>query len=233
VPRSAGLTVTAAAALTTTTVFTLTAATIDDIIAWPLLALALVVASAGNFLTVLWTLLLAVGDVLALFLLVRPALRFISRRVKGQDSVDQGTIFAVTFILFGMSFYCEIIGMTYLVGAFQVGLMMPRRSHLLHELSMKIEDLVVVLFMPLFFTVSGLRTQLGHINTPEMWGLTAVLCAVALASKVIGERVFLHDCHFNSTAPSSVKGVALCAQGVCRPRTFSESCRCPNHSPSA
>jgi Kef-type K+ transport system membrane component KefB len=103
------------------------------------------------------------------------------------STIPQPIVFGVLFLVFLSAFITEIMGLTFLVrytadrvffffffaafgshdgqiGAFQIGLIVPR-SRLLAELAMRIEDLVVVVFLPLFFTVSGLRTNLGELDT--------------------------------------------------------------------
>jgi Kef-type K+ transport system membrane component KefB len=62
----------------------------------------------------------------------------------------------------------EIVGITSLIGAFSVGLIVPRGGTLVDELANKIEDLITVIFLPIFFTVSGLRTQFGLVDRGEV-----------------------------------------------------------------
>ncbi len=54
------------------------------------------------------------------------------------------------------------------------------------QLSNKIEDLIVVIFLPMFFTVSGLRTEIGLIDSGRLWGLTVLIIVLTCAAKVIG-----------------------------------------------
>ena len=142
----------------------MTATTVDDMIAWPLLALAIALAGAKKSITVLWIILLVGADFIFLFCAVRPAYKLLAR-FAAQRGVTQTTLFLALLILFALSFFCEISGLTYLVGAFQCGLMVPRENGLASKIAQKIEHTVVVVFMPLFFAMSGLRTQFAVLNT--------------------------------------------------------------------
>lgn len=51
---------------------------------------------------------------------------------------------------------------------------------------MQIEDVVTVIFLPLFFTLSGLQTNLGTLNSGLIWGYTIAICVVAFTSKFFG-----------------------------------------------
>ena len=50
----------------------------------------------------------------------------------------------------------------------------------------KVEDVSLVFFLPLFFAFTGLRTEIGLINTPELFGVLALLLSVAVAGKFGG-----------------------------------------------
>ena len=50
----------------------------------------------------------------------------------------------------------------------------------------KIEDLVSIVFLPLYFAYSGLNTSLGLINTGEAWAMVILVITTACAGKIIG-----------------------------------------------
>jgi Kef-type K+ transport system membrane component KefB len=169
-------------------VFVLAVVTLEDLASWPLLALAIALAGASSLLTVAWVVILLVLDVLLLFLFFRPVLVLMTRWTRAHHEgspIPQTVVFGVLFLVFLSAFVTEVMGLTFLIGAFQIGLIIPR-SRLLAELAMRIEDLVVVVFLPLFFTVSGLRTNLGELNTIGLWGLAGALVLITMGSKVGG-----------------------------------------------
>ena len=55
----------------------------------------------------------------------------------------------------------QTIGLHALIGAFALGAVMPHDSGMARELTDRFEDLVVVLLLPAFFAITGLRTEIG------------------------------------------------------------------------
>ena len=83
----------------------------------------------------------------------------------------------------------EVIGIHLIFGAFLVGAVMPKDADLVREIAQKTEDFVLIFLLPVFFAFSGLRTQIGLLNRPELWGLCAIVLVVAIAGKYIGTYV--------------------------------------------
>lgn len=92
-------------------------------------------------------------------------------------------------LLLVSSFATELIGIHALFGAFLFGTILPRERGIAQHLAEKIEDLVVVLLLPLFFAYSGLRTQIGLLNTPSGWMMCGLVILVACAGKFGGSLV--------------------------------------------
>ena len=80
----------------------------------------------------------------------------------------------------------EEIGIALIFGAFVMGLVMPRHAELSEDVTHRIEDFVVALLLPLFFAFTGLKTNIGLLDRPELWLLTVVLIAVAIFGKLVG-----------------------------------------------
>ena len=62
---------------------------------------------------------------------------------------------------------------------------MPRDSHLFRECNDKIEELVLSLTLPLYFALSGLKTDVTQINTGAQGAMVVLVCFVATVGKVI------------------------------------------------
>jgi Kef-type K+ transport system membrane component KefB len=71
-------------------------------------------------------------------------------------------------------------------GGFLVGVIMPHHKGFTTSMTEKLEDLVSVLFLPIYFTFSGLRTDLGLLNNGGIWGWAVCVIVVAFASKFFG-----------------------------------------------
>ena len=80
----------------------------------------------------------------------------------------------------------EEIGIALIFGAFVMGIVMPRHAELTEDVTRRIEDFVVTLLLPLFFAYTGLRTNIGLLDRPELWPMTVVLIAVAIVGKFVG-----------------------------------------------
>jgi len=54
-----------------------------------------------------------------------------------------------------------------------MGFIMPRNAGLTEDVTRRMEDIVVVLLLPLFFAYTGLKTNIGLLDRPELWLLDA------------------------------------------------------------
>jgi hypothetical protein len=67
-----------------------------------------------------------------------------------------------------------------------MGLVMPRHAELTGDVTGRIEDFVVTLLLPLFFAFTGLRTNVGLLDRPELWALAGLLLVIAIVGKFAG-----------------------------------------------
>jgi Kef-type K+ transport system membrane component KefB/nucleotide-binding universal stress UspA family protein len=164
----------------------MTDAAIDDVTAWTLLALATAIAGSGS--------LAHAGKVIGLAAVFTAALivigsRVLSRMSTAYDEVGQfsvlwlGTIFVCVLLA---AYTAQQIGIAAIFGAFIFGLIMPRRAGLTDEVGRTFEKFVVLVLLPLFFAVTGLKTHVGALNRPELWLLTLLVIALAVAGKFAG-----------------------------------------------
>ena len=164
----------------------LASAAIDDVTAWFLIALATAVAVAGSGGEVIETIVLAVGFCLIMALAVRPLLARASTAYDEAGRVPGGWIALIFAGVLLAAYTTEMIGIALIFGAFVMGLAMPRHAELSEDVTSRIEDFVVTLLLPLFFAFTGLKTNIGLLDRPELWLMTAVLIAVAVAGKLLG-----------------------------------------------
>ncbi|KAF6749003.1 cation/H+ exchanger [Ephemerocybe angulata] len=157
----------------------------NDVIGWILLALTVALVNSSAGLTALWVLLVCAGYCIFLLYPVRWGFVWLARRT---GSLEQGapTTFMMTvtlLVVFISAFFTDIIGVHAIFGGFLAGLIVPHDNGFAISLVEKIEDLVSILFLPLYFTLSGLRTNLGLLNDGKAWGYTILICVVAFSSK--------------------------------------------------
>jgi hypothetical protein len=100
------------------------------------------------------------------------------------------SVMAIVFVALLLSALCtEAIGIHAVFGAFVLGAVIPHDSNLARDLTERLEDLVVVLFLPAFFAFTGLRTQIGLVSGEEEWLLCGVILLTAIAGKFGGSFV--------------------------------------------
>ena len=174
-------------------VLALTCAAVDDVTAWCLLALLVGIAKSSPW-DALFTCLGTVAYVLVLFLIVRPLLARWAR-ARGSEPFSRGAVIVVLLALLSSSLVTEHIGIHAIFGAFLLGAVLPHDGAVARTLRSKFHDLVVVLFMPAFYALIGMRTQLALVSGTREWLVCGLIVAVAclgkfggsyLAARVIG-----------------------------------------------
>ena len=169
-------------------VHALSIAAIDDVLAWCVLAITLSYAGGGSALNGLYTMLLVVAFVLVVVFVARPfmvwaGLFFHTRKHSG-DEFNRDYVAILFFLLACASIWTEIIGVHAFFGAFAFGVCVPKEHGLVEYLAPKIELLIVEFFLPLYFANSGLSTQLGSLDTGDLWGKAIALIVIATVAKM-------------------------------------------------
>ncbi|GAA5872667.1 hypothetical protein JCM3774_001879 [Rhodotorula dairenensis] len=166
-------------------VIVLSAGVGNDVVGWILLALAIALVNSSSSLVVLYVILTAVGWTLALWFVGRPVLKYLSRKTRsGGEGGPSQTMTAFTlFLVLTSAWLTDRIGIHAIFGAFLVGLVVPKEIR--GPLTEKIEDLVTILFLPLYFALSGLKTDLGLLSDGSIWGWTVCVTIVAFLSKFL------------------------------------------------
>jgi len=168
-------------------VLALTSAAMDDVTGWCLLAFVIAIAKSNGINHSFYTLAEAVAYVLVMFLAVKPLLKRI--KTNENNTVKQSTIAIVFILLLASAFTSEAIGIHALFGAFLVGIIMPVEWELRKLIINKIEDVSLILLLPIFFVLTGLRTQIGLLNDPSLWGTCLIIIAVAITGKFGGSFI--------------------------------------------
>ena len=191
----------------------LACAAIDDVTAWFLIALATAVAVAGSGSEVAETILLAVAFCLAMGFAVRPLLARVSTAYDEAGRVPGGWIVAIFAGVLLSAYTTEEIGIALIFGAFVMGLIMPRHAELTEDVTGRIEDFTITLLLPLFFAFTGLKTNMGLLDRPELWIMTGVLLVVAMVGKLFGAALAARITGFN-VRDSAVIGTLMNTRGL-------------------
>ncbi|KAI4192648.1 MAG: hypothetical protein LQ348_003096 [Seirophora lacunosa] len=167
----------------------------NDVVGWILLALCVALVNAGSGITALYILLTSIAYVLFLVYAVRPALVWVLNRTGSIQNGPTQSIVALTVLLtLASAFFTGIIGIHPIFGAFLIGLICPHDGGFAIKLMEKIEDLVTVFFLPLYFALSGLSTNIGLLDSGITWAYVFGVIAVAFFGKVIGGTVAARLC---------------------------------------
>ncbi|KAK3292603.1 Sodium/hydrogen exchanger family-domain-containing protein [Chaetomium fimeti] len=159
----------------------------NDVTGWILLALCVALVNNSNGLAALWALLCCIGWTLVLFFIVRPPFIWVLRRTGSlQNGPTQGMVALTMLMVLASAWFTGIIGVHPIFGAFLVGLICPHDGGFAIKLTEKIEDLISVLFLPLYFALSGLNTNLGLLNDGITWAYVIGIIVCAFVGKIAG-----------------------------------------------
>lgn len=167
-------------------VMAITCAATDDITAWCILAVVIAIAKAGTISSALLTLVLAVVYVTFMFKLVKPLLLRFSQVFTRRNKIGRPFVAISILLLLTSAYVAEIIGIHALFGAFLAGVTIPQDTKIRETLREKIEDVSLLLFLPIFFAFTGLRTQIGLLVSDGLWHICGLVLLVAVSGKIFG-----------------------------------------------
>lgn len=171
---------------------TIAAAAVDDVTAWCILAVVIMIARTAEAPVSIPVMLLGTAVFAASMLtVVRWALTWLERVTEKRGELSEDVVAIVVLIVLASAWITERLGVHAVFGAFLAGVVMPRHERLVKHLTERLRDLMVVLFLPLFFAFTGLRTSVGLIHG-ELWLYCGVIIAVAVLGKVGGSAIAAH-----------------------------------------
>ncbi|XP_050221345.1 cation/H(+) antiporter 18-like [Mercurialis annua] len=168
----------------------MSAAAINDVAAWILLALAIALSGTGRSpLTALWVLLAGSAFIICCALIVPRVFKWMAQRCPEGEPVNEMYVCATLATVLAAAFCTDAIGIHALFGAFVIGILIPKDGPFAGALVEKVEDLVSGLFLPLYFVSSGLKTDITTIQGAQSWGLLVLVIATACIGKILGTLV--------------------------------------------
>ncbi len=170
-------------------VLTISAAAVDDAIGWILLA-AVSAAVHGSFSIgpVMQMLGLTALFVAAIFLVVRPFLCRYCSRVAAQHSgsFPLGPFSIMLLAVLGTAVATNIIGIFSIFGPFVLGAALWDQAEIQTHVRSRIEEFVTAFFLPVFFTYTGLRTNIETLDSTYLWIICGLVILVAIVGKIVG-----------------------------------------------
>jgi Kef-type K+ transport system membrane component KefB len=162
-------------------------AAVDDVTGWLVVAGVLLLVHAEQAHAPFWV--AVPGTIIyTVFMLVgaRHLMRPFGTAFKKRGEMNHDLLAGILLVALASAYVTERLGIHPLFGAFLAGIAMPKDPDFVRALSHRMEDLVVVLFLPLFFVFSGLRTRIGLLSGGETWVYFIAIFAVAVAGKLGG-----------------------------------------------
>jgi len=165
---------------------TIACAAIDDITAWCLLACVVALVRADAALPV-WVTLGGSAVFCALMVFaVRRVLSNISQRRQPSGSIGEGTMAVLFLLLLTSAWITESLGIHALFGSFLVGAIIPRNQALIGEVQKMVSHLTIVLLLPIFFALTGLRTNVAGLGDGYLWIYGVAILVAAVVGKFGG-----------------------------------------------
>lgn len=164
-------------------------AAISDVTMWCLLSIIVSLAKS-NIHDGIVTLILTILFIVTLVLLSRTLLPKLLELVESKKIILSVVILGLLLL---SAFATEKIGIHSIFGAFFLGFIWPEsKKHLIHETQKRRDEWIIIL-MPAFFAYTGLRTQLGLMDSIEQWKLFFYIFLIAVIGKgggtIVGARI--------------------------------------------
>jgi len=170
-------------------VLTITAAAIDDALGWMCLAVvSAIVTSKLNALATIQMVVLTGLFALVLVKLVRPyAIRAIQNQMAKENSHLGLNGLAILIVgIVGCAICTNKIGISSLFGPFLLGATLYDQVEFREKVFHQMKDFVTAFFLPIFFTFTGLHTDMGSLGTGVMWVGLGLLLLVSFVGKFVG-----------------------------------------------
>jgi Kef-type K+ transport system membrane component KefB len=190
----------------------LSCAAIDDVTAWCLLAFIVSIAQSkiGNAIR---TIVLTIVFILIMFTIVRPLIRWLLPYIEATPRLTKGALAIIFAAMLMSALFTEYVGIHALFGAFLLGALIPNSSKVASELTNRLQDVISVLFLPVFFAFSGMRTQIGLVGGFSNWVICGIIIIIACLGK-FGGTLIASRLAGHSLRQSSALGILMNTRGL-------------------
>lgn len=169
---------------------TITCAAVDDVTGWCILAgVVLLVRTTASSMPLWVTIGGSAVYILAMLFVVRPVLGWLEKSYEKRGKLAQDVMALIFLVVLLSGLVTEWLGIHALFGAFLAGAIMPKHHQFVVALTQKLEDVAVVLLLPLFFAFTGLRASIGLVSGAELWFYCGLIILVAIAGKFGGSTL--------------------------------------------
>ena len=160
-------------------------AAVDDVTAWSMLAFVVAIARAASVGGAAFNLGLVLVFIALMLFVIKPKLpSWLGQPALERPDPSKAVLAVVLGVVLVSALSTELIGIHALFGAFLAGIVMPTAGGFRDKLVVRVENLSAVLLLPVFFAFTGLRTQIGLVNSAQDWFICLVIIGVATAGKL-------------------------------------------------
>jgi len=192
----------------------ISAAAVGDAASWVFLALVIsIVNSSSSPITCVY--ILIVGFAFAIFMMtvVKKIVKKLMHLSSIREDLNVFMIFFTFALILASSWITEAIGIHSIFGAFLTGLIIPNESGFAIKLTEKIEDIISVLFVPLYFAYSGLQTKLSALDSWSVWCMLILVIFMACFGKIVFSAIAARFCRL-TWRESLTLGVLMNTKGL-------------------
>lgn len=167
---------------------TITSAAINDVIGWFLLAaITALTLSAFSLENLSIRLALFVAYIAFFWWVVRPILRrLIARAQISSENFPDSFLALLLILIFASAIATYKIGIFAIFGGFMMGVILFDQQPLIEAWKKRISAFITVFFLPIFFTYTGLRTDINGLDSAALWGWFLVMLGAATLGKFGG-----------------------------------------------
>ena len=165
-------------------------AAVGDVTAWCVLAFVVAIARATSVGGAVFNLGLVLVFVALMLFVIKPKLpSWFGQPALERPDPSKAVLAFVFGVVLASALSTQLIGIHALFGAFLAGIVMPTAGGFRDKLVVRVENLSSVLLLPVFFAFTGLRTQIGLLNSAQDWLICLVIIGVATAGKLGGSAL--------------------------------------------
>ncbi|HET9217786.1 MAG TPA: cation:proton antiporter [Terriglobia bacterium] len=196
---------------------TITAAATDDVIGWIILAMAAgVVRAQFQATAAVSTIAQAAIFCVVTIYVARPLLKGWIRRTTVREGTDLSlsTLAVLLVLIMGAAAITNAIGIFSIFGAFLLGAILHDERQFVDAVVIRLRDFTTGLFLPIFFTYTGLRTDIGSMSGVTLWMIAGLIIAAAVVGKLGGCALAARFVGGLSWRDSAVIGILMNTRGL-------------------
>ncbi|WP_308389014.1 cation:proton antiporter [Acidithiobacillus sp. AMEEHan] len=168
-------------------VIAISAAAINDVVGWLLLALVTTLA-LSHFEAVAFVIkiLLVISFIIIWILGIRPLMKWMIRRFSTGGKLTPNLLGIILISIFVSGLVTSSLGIFTIFGGFIMGVILHDADEFANAWAERVSPFVLVFFLPIFFTYTGLRTNIGGLDSVSLWGWCGLTLLFATAGKFAG-----------------------------------------------